>query len=82
MALALGYLYTTEQALQKGLVDKVVPSEEIMSASHAVLTEWLQIPSKLHLHIFTVQSPWTCDFPQPTCGHHARTTQICSTDSQ
>ena len=39
MALALGYLYTTEQALQKGLVDKVVPSEEIMSASHAVLTE-------------------------------------------
>ncbi|XP_052069800.1 enoyl-CoA delta isomerase 1, mitochondrial-like isoform X1 [Mytilus californianus] len=45
IALALGKLYSTDEALQKGLVDEVVPSEQIMEAAQKKLLEYVKIPN-------------------------------------
>lgn len=51
IALALGKLYSTDEALQKGLVDEVVTSEQIMEAAQKKMLEYVKIPSKeLILH--------------------------------
>lgn len=44
LALSLGTLFTPEQALDIGLVDQLVPREEVMGASKAVALSWTQIP--------------------------------------
>jgi hypothetical protein len=42
----LRYLFNTEEALQKKMIDKVVPAEEIMSTAQSEMSRWLKIPSK------------------------------------
>ena len=39
-------------------------------------------PPSYQYYLCTVQLPWTCDFPQPTHGHHAKTMQIMSTETR
>lgn len=45
IALELGYLFNTEEALQKKMVDKVAPAEEIMSTAQSEMSRWLKIPN-------------------------------------
>ncbi|CAH1273111.1 ECI1 [Branchiostoma lanceolatum] len=44
-ALQLGALYSAQQALSIGLVDKVVPLAEVMPTVEGELKNWLQIPA-------------------------------------
>jgi 3,2-trans-enoyl-CoA isomerase len=43
-SLALGTLYSAEEALIIGLVDEVVPGEEVLARAHAEATKWAAIP--------------------------------------
>lgn len=43
-ALQLGKLYSSQEALEKRLVDKVVPQSEVMDAVNTELKMWLRIP--------------------------------------
>ncbi|KAI8494822.1 dodecenoyl-CoA isomerase [Branchiostoma belcheri] len=43
-ALQLGAMYSAQQALSIGLVDKVVPADQVMSTVQTELKSWLQIP--------------------------------------
>ena len=42
--LSLSILATPQQALEKGMVDSVVPREELMEASGKQMDKWLRIP--------------------------------------
>ncbi|XP_066291865.1 enoyl-CoA delta isomerase 1, mitochondrial-like [Branchiostoma lanceolatum] len=44
LSILQGKLYRPEEALQLGLVDKVVPEAEVLSAAESELREWLQVP--------------------------------------
>lgn len=44
MALQLGTLFKTEEALNIGLIDKVVPQEEVLSAAQQEMQRWFKIP--------------------------------------
>ena len=42
--LQLGYLYSVEEALKVGLVDKAVPKDQVVSAAEEELSKWIAIP--------------------------------------
>uniref|UniRef100_A0A3P9MNI1 Enoyl-CoA delta isomerase 1, mitochondrial n=1 Tax=Oryzias latipes TaxID=8090 RepID=A0A3P9MNI1_ORYLA len=44
MALQLGLLYNPSEALKVGLVDQLVPEDQILSAAAQTMTKWLAIP--------------------------------------
>ncbi|XP_019641950.1 PREDICTED: enoyl-CoA delta isomerase 1, mitochondrial-like [Branchiostoma belcheri] len=44
LSILQGKLYSPEEALQLGLVDKVVPETDMMSAAESELRQWLQVP--------------------------------------
>uniref|UniRef100_A0A3P9JCX0 Enoyl-CoA delta isomerase 1, mitochondrial n=1 Tax=Oryzias latipes TaxID=8090 RepID=A0A3P9JCX0_ORYLA len=44
MALQLGLLYNPSEALKVGLVDQLVPEDQILSAATQTMTKWLAIP--------------------------------------
>lgn len=44
-ALSLGTLYSPDEALNIGLVDEVVPSEEVLARAQAEAAKWAKIPS-------------------------------------
>lgn len=44
MALQLGLLYDPSEALKVGLVDQLVPEDQILSAATQTMTKWLAIP--------------------------------------
>ncbi|XP_004071905.1 enoyl-CoA delta isomerase 1, mitochondrial [Oryzias latipes] len=44
MALQLGLLYDPSEALNVGLVDQLVPEDQILSAATQTMTKWLAIP--------------------------------------
>lgn len=46
MALQLGTLFKTEEALNIGLIDKVVPQEEVLSAAQQEMQRWFKIPGR------------------------------------
>lgn len=48
LALSLGTLFSTEEALQTGLVDQVVARDEIITAAQTQLTKFIKIPSKIN----------------------------------
>lgn len=64
-AALLGVMFPGNEALKKGLVDKVVPQEEILSESHEEMKRWLKIPGILgkwvpfvrNINNFTVENP-------------------------
>ncbi|XP_045848846.1 enoyl-CoA delta isomerase 1, mitochondrial [Meles meles] len=43
-ALQLGLLFPPAEALQVGVVDQVVPEDQVQSVARSVLTQWLAIP--------------------------------------
>lgn len=48
IALQLGQLYSPAEALQIGLVDKLVPEDQVMATATQTMTKWLAIPGMLH----------------------------------
>ena len=46
MALQLGTLFKTEEALSIGLIDKIAPQEEVLTAAHQEMQRWLKIPGR------------------------------------
>lgn len=44
MALQLGLLYSPSEALKVGLVDQLVPEDQILSTATQTMTRWLAIP--------------------------------------
>lgn len=46
MALQLGTMFKTEEALNIGLIDKVVPQEEVLSAAQQEMQRWFKIPGR------------------------------------
>lgn len=49
MALQLGLLYKPSEALNVGLVDQVVPEEEVLTQATQNMTKWLAIPGMSHI---------------------------------
>ena len=45
-ALQLGHLYSAEEALKVGLIDEVVPLDQVIPRAEAQMKSWLAIPSK------------------------------------
>ena len=43
-ALMLGQMYSTQEALDIGMVDKLVPEADVMSAAQQEIQQWLKIP--------------------------------------
>lgn len=44
MALQLGLLYSPSDALRIGLVDQVLPEDQVMSAAMESMAKWFAIP--------------------------------------
>ena len=40
----LGQMYSTQEALDIGMVDKLVPEADVMSAAQQEIQQWLKIP--------------------------------------
>lgn len=49
IALQLGQLYSPTEALDIGLVDKLVPEDQIITTSTHTMTKFLAIPGMLHI---------------------------------
>lgn len=47
-ALQLGLLFPPSEALQVGIVDKVVPEDQVQSTALSVMGKWLAIPGEEH----------------------------------
>lgn len=47
-ALQLGLLFPPAEALQVGIVDKVVPEDQVQSTVLSVMAQWLAIPGEEH----------------------------------
>lgn len=50
IALELGLLYSPSEALKVGLVDLLVPEDQVLTTATQTMTKWLAIPGKLHIH--------------------------------
>ncbi len=48
MALQLGLLYSPSDALKIGLVDQLVPEDQVLTAAKQAMSKWLAIPGTLH----------------------------------
>lgn len=44
--LQLGLLYSAPEALKIGLVDQLVPEDQVLSTATETMTKWLAIPGK------------------------------------
>lgn len=72
-ALQLGLLFPPAEALQLGLVDQVVPEDQVQSAALSAMTQWLAIPGEGHRE------------RQQACavtGRASRTTAGCSGETR
>lgn len=49
IALQLGQLYSSAEALEIGLVDKLVPEDQVIATATQTMTKWLAIPGMPHL---------------------------------
>lgn len=49
LALELGLLYSPSEALKVGLVDLLVPEDEVLTTATKTMTKWLAIPGTLHM---------------------------------
>lgn len=48
IALQLGQLCSPAEALQFGLVDKLVPEDQVVTTATQTMTKWLAIPGMLY----------------------------------
>lgn len=44
IGLMLGHMYSTQEALNKGIVDALVPEADVLPTAHEEMKRWLQIP--------------------------------------
>lgn len=51
MALELGLLYSPSEALKIGLVDQLVPEDQVLTTAEQTMTKWLAIPGTLHSYL-------------------------------
>ncbi len=49
MALELGLLYNSSEALKIGLVDQLVPEDQVLATATQTMMKWLAIPGTLHV---------------------------------
>lgn len=47
-ALQLGLLFPPAEALRVGMVDQVVPEDQVQSTARSVMAQWLDIPGEEH----------------------------------
>lgn len=45
-ALQLGLLFSPAEALQVGIVDQVVPEDQVQSTALSVLAQWMAVPGE------------------------------------
>lgn len=57
MALQLGLLYSPAEALKIGLVDQLVPEDQVLTTATETMTKWLAIPGILHIKLSTLVIP-------------------------
>lgn len=50
ISLELGLLYSPSEALRIGLVDHVVPEDQLLTTATQTMTKWLAVPGKFSLH--------------------------------
>lgn len=55
IALQLGQLYSPTEALEIGLVDKMVPEDQVIATATQTMTKWLAIPGRLNSTYHTVR---------------------------
>lgn len=48
VALQLGLLFNPSEALKIGLVDQLVPEDQVLTTATKSMTKWLAIPGTLH----------------------------------
>ena len=59
MALQLGTLFTTEEALKVGMVDRIVPQEEVVQEAINEVRKWQKIPGmKFLLKVMMLEDPF------------------------
>ena len=47
----LGHMYSTDEALSVGMIDKIVAQDELMNSAKTELERWLKIPGKKSLFV-------------------------------
>lgn len=61
--LQLGYLYTPQEALKVGLIDKVVPKEQLMEVTMAEMAKWTAVsPTARQITKQMLRQPWLDEF--------------------
>lgn len=50
-ALQLGYLFPPSEALQVGLVDQVVPEDQVLSTALSEMARWLAVPGEVRVGV-------------------------------
>lgn len=65
-ALQLGLLFPPAEALQVGIVDKVVPEDQVQSTVLSVMAQWLAIPGEEHRDGATVGTGEQAKPPSPS----------------
>lgn len=53
MALQLGLLYSPADALKVGLVDQLVPEDQVLTTASQTMTKWLAIPGTLAVKLLS-----------------------------
>lgn len=66
-ALQLGLLFPPAEALRVGIVDQVVPEDQVHSTALSVMAQWLAIPGEGHREGLQVCAP-TGEPPPATAG--------------
>lgn len=67
-ALQLGLLFPPAEALQVGIVDKVVPEDQMQSTVLSVMAKWMAIPGEEHRDLkllWVLVSKQSLLFPPP-----------------
>lgn len=60
-SLQLGELYSPQQALSIGLVDKIVPQESVLKSVEEEMARWLKIPGKRTVLVYFLNTK-TCQY--------------------
>lgn len=74
LALELGMLYSPAEALKIGLVDQLVPEDEVLTTATQIMTKWLAIPG-IKNHRFVVSCLECKEAPVKTLFVHLPTSQ-------
>lgn len=76
-ALQLGLLFPPAEALQVGIVDQVVPEDQVQSTARSVMAQWLAVPGEKPgaggpRQLWVLQGQQSHRPPQPDAPHETR----------